>query len=490
MPRLDISEHADLVDVLTRRYGVLFRRVGANWLARCPLPGHTDSDPSFTVFARDNRFRCFGCDRAGDVLDAVRAIEGLPTVNDAVLALEQRPEWRTRPAASAPPVIKQLSSDEISAVGVAVAWYAQCLERDAEALDYLRSRGIGLDFARTRVMGACRATAPCLRPLQATDDHDDGGQMDRSSTLRARLIGAGVPPEAARSAGLVSPTGWEVMRDRLVLPHLQEGRAVWLCGRLMDTPSWHGRREQARAVVRKRVRTIIRWLAIHPGDTRHDDQVQAAMDDARRMEYLVSSPRKYLNMFGPKPMFGLPDQPVDTLFIVEGPLDQVALSQWGYQAAATLGSHFSMSQLVALSRFRFTPILRDAGDNGLTFARNWQVALGESRSPIIDPPSAVKDAGEMATRDDGKDLAAVILGPFLGGGTAQSGGDGGLAVGDRLRLMAIRCPHCSSVTTGPGPAMPCCGSVLEKDQMVEILDLTATVRKRAVVRFHQKEVSA
>jgi DNA primase len=46
------------------------RRVGARWVARCPLPGHDDRTPSFTVYPETNSWYCFGaCQRGGDVVD-------------------------------------------------------------------------------------------------------------------------------------------------------------------------------------------------------------------------------------------------------------------------------------------------------------------------------------------------------------------------------------------------------------------------------------
>lgn len=36
--------------------------------ARCPLPGHDDRTPSFTVFISEERAWCFGCNRGGDIV--------------------------------------------------------------------------------------------------------------------------------------------------------------------------------------------------------------------------------------------------------------------------------------------------------------------------------------------------------------------------------------------------------------------------------------
>jgi len=57
----------DLADRLTGPGGL--RRVGKEWVGRCPLPDHEDRSPSFTVNAEKNVFFCHGCLRGGDVAE-------------------------------------------------------------------------------------------------------------------------------------------------------------------------------------------------------------------------------------------------------------------------------------------------------------------------------------------------------------------------------------------------------------------------------------
>jgi DNA primase len=53
------------------------RKVGDRWVARCPLPGHEDRTPSFTVYTKTNSWFCFGaCLRGGDVVDLAAAAWG------------------------------------------------------------------------------------------------------------------------------------------------------------------------------------------------------------------------------------------------------------------------------------------------------------------------------------------------------------------------------------------------------------------------------
>jgi CHC2 zinc finger len=44
------------------------RRIGTEWVGRCPLPDHEDKTPSFTVNRDKNLWFCHGCHRGGDVI--------------------------------------------------------------------------------------------------------------------------------------------------------------------------------------------------------------------------------------------------------------------------------------------------------------------------------------------------------------------------------------------------------------------------------------
>jgi len=64
----------DLADRLTVHDGL--RRVGKEWVGRCPLPHHDDRSPSFTVNPEKNLFFCHGCLRGGDVVELARLAWG------------------------------------------------------------------------------------------------------------------------------------------------------------------------------------------------------------------------------------------------------------------------------------------------------------------------------------------------------------------------------------------------------------------------------
>jgi len=82
--RLDeILRRASVIDVLRLAGREPQTRPGA--LIACPLPGHGDGTPSFSVKRSGAGWRCFGCGRAGGVLDLAVGLELAP---DRAAALE------------------------------------------------------------------------------------------------------------------------------------------------------------------------------------------------------------------------------------------------------------------------------------------------------------------------------------------------------------------------------------------------------------------
>lgn len=56
-----------LIDVVSKN-NTLFHK-GNNYICHCPFPSHNDKTPSFTIYLDTNRFYCFGCKKAGGVIE-------------------------------------------------------------------------------------------------------------------------------------------------------------------------------------------------------------------------------------------------------------------------------------------------------------------------------------------------------------------------------------------------------------------------------------
>jgi DNA primase len=68
---------ANPIDEVLEERGVEVRRAGQGWVCLCPLPGHIDSRPSFSISEDGRVFFCFGCERGGDVFKLLELLDGV-----------------------------------------------------------------------------------------------------------------------------------------------------------------------------------------------------------------------------------------------------------------------------------------------------------------------------------------------------------------------------------------------------------------------------
>mgnify|MGYP003344109553 CR=1 FL=1 len=201
-----------IVDVV-QQY-VALRKTGRNWVGLCPF--HAEKSGSFNVRDETGRYRCFGCGAAGDVfkfvqeiehIDFVAAVEKLAAANGIQLRYTTGGEGRDR----------QRRKQLVEAMDRAVEWYHQRLLDDPaarSARDYLRSRGLSGEVARTFKLG------------WAPDDWD------------ALVRDLRLPPDVARDTGLAftnkSGRLQDAFRGRVMFPIFTDaGEAVAFGGRIL-----------------------------------------------------------------------------------------------------------------------------------------------------------------------------------------------------------------------------------------------------------------
>lgn len=218
-------------------------RAGREWKACCPF--HSDRSPSFTIFADDRRFQCFGCGAAGDVLDFVGMLHKvgtreaaemlgggvLPTVQLLPLPARTEPERDTMSEALA------IWRESVEAAGTA-----------AEA--YLRRRAItmtlppSIRFSRLRygVRGVLHPTlvAAICNPaggvigIQRTYLTEDGAKaaFDKPKLSLGRVRGGSIQLAPAAAEIVVT----EGLEDGLTLAQ-ETGRPVWVAAGTTMLPS-------------------------------------------------------------------------------------------------------------------------------------------------------------------------------------------------------------------------------------------------------------
>jgi len=171
----ELKQQIPLLEYLQAHDWQQARPIGfGRFLGLCPL--HADHQPSFLVDPHKNLFHCYGCRRGGDV---IRFAELYHQVKfpEAVALLHQ---WR-----GLPPLLHEVTS-----------FCRMQLHRHAEAVAYLYQRGI--------------CSPEVIEPMRI--GYAPGGG------LRGWLTQLGYPIQALRQAGLVTASGYDTYRRRVVFP--------------------------------------------------------------------------------------------------------------------------------------------------------------------------------------------------------------------------------------------------------------------------------
>lgn len=193
-----LRQRINLIDVLD--FHLDLKRSGASYKCLCPF--HDEKSPSFVVQKGDTHFHCFGCGAHGDAIQFLmmhqrysftEAVESLADRFQVVLEVSDKEE-KSGPNKGA---IKE-------ALNQATAFFHMILlhtDEGHEALRYLYSRGISLDFIKKFHLG--------LAPKQ-------------SMLMRKTLNGRFIKDETMVEAGLLSARyegGFrEFFSDRITIP--------------------------------------------------------------------------------------------------------------------------------------------------------------------------------------------------------------------------------------------------------------------------------
>ncbi|MCC7259137.1 MAG: DNA primase [Gammaproteobacteria bacterium] len=355
----ELLQRADIVEIIGSR--VPLKKAGREYKACCPF--HGEKTPSFTVSPTKGFYHCFGCGAHGtalgflmeyDRLEFIAAVEELATR----LGLEVPREGAGQAQSPLAPVYDALAA--------AAAFFEKSLRTHPSAVDYLRSRGLDGETARTfRVGYAPPAWDSLLREFEDTDAE------------RTRLAAAGLI--VAREGGGY----YDRFRDRIMFPiRDSRGRVIGFGGRVIGSgePKYLNSPETA---------------VFHKG------QELYGLYEARQAERRLTR-----------------------LLVVEGYMDVVSLGQHGIcDAVATLGTATTPDQVRRL--FRAVPeiVFCFDGDRAGRAAawRALQASLPEVREGRQvrflflpdgeDPDSLVRKEGAkaFATRAD----AAVPLSDYL-----------------------------------------------------------------------------
>lgn len=119
------------------------------WKGLCPF--HSEKSPSFTIFDRGNRFKCFGCGATGDVLDFVRLLHGVG-LRDAAELLGAG----GLPTIEVAPMRGREDGDSNRTADALTIWSTSTPATGTLAETYLRWRGLDLPIPESIRFAALR----------------------------------------------------------------------------------------------------------------------------------------------------------------------------------------------------------------------------------------------------------------------------------------------------------------------------------------------
>lgn len=208
------------VEPVVERYGIQLHSSGRSLLGRCPF--HEDGGrPNLHVYPSTQSWYCYRCSVGGDVVNFVQRMERVG-FRDAVARISgdraETPKATMRSSAKVKSRLRHVSPrgpDEHACLAAAVELYHNRLLTDADALAYVRGRG--LDDA---VIEQCRL------------GYAAGDEL--AAYLRWRRL----PAQAAVRVGLLRRDGREFLAGRVVVPEIRHDQPIWLVGRTLD-PDGH-----------------------------------------------------------------------------------------------------------------------------------------------------------------------------------------------------------------------------------------------------------
>ena len=264
MPKTDLKPLIDaamsrfpLAEVL-HQHGVSLKRSGSDYVALCPF--HSEKTPSFHVYAKENRYHCYGCGAHGDTirflmqhdglhfLEAVSSLAGMagvPLPEHFSTSRAGSDEWkgsvpgvfglrRPRVMGETPKRFREPKKTWESPAPPNPAEISQCQEIIRIAVS-IYQEGLSSPLAQAY-----------LRERNITNDVADRfclGYADGSSSVCRHMVNAGEDVDWYEKAGVIARKGdrqeWaDRFRNRLIFPiRDEEGRFCGIGGRYIAPPT-------------------------------------------------------------------------------------------------------------------------------------------------------------------------------------------------------------------------------------------------------------
>lgn len=348
----ELLARTDIVEIIDRV--VPLKKAGANYAACCPF--HKEKSPSFTVSPAKQFYHCFGCGAHGTAIGFLMEHQGL-SFPDAIEELARHcgltvPQEDNDRAFRKPAIGSEEGPSLLDVMLKAHKYYRDELKKSPRAIEYLKGRGLTGEIAARFGIGYAPEGWQNLRSVFP--------EYDNTSFQALIKDGLVIENEQKRR--------YDRFRDRIMFPILdQKGQVIAFGGRILDQ-----------------------------GEPKY-----------------LNSPETPLFEKG-REVFGLPQaretcRQTDTVIVVEGYMDVVALAQHGIgNAVATLGTATTTTHIRKLLRMVDRVVFCFDGDaagrkaawraleNSLEALAEQKVLAFAFLPPEHDPDSYVRDLGKEA----------------------------------------------------------------------------------------------
>ncbi len=282
-----LINQVDIVDVIDAR--VPLKKKGHEYTACCPF--HNEKTPSFTVSQQKQFYHCFGCGAHGTAIGFLMEYENMEFV-DAIeqLAADYHIEVPREDSQYQGPD----NSNVYKVLERAAESYKQQLKQSPRAIEYLKKRGLSGEISKDYCIG------------YAPDSWDFVLKQATSASEQKDLATGGMLIEKNNQAGHY----YDRFRDRIMFPiRDKRGRTIGFGGRILDQ-----------------------------GEPKYLNSPETPVFHKGKELYGLFEAKKNVRN-------------LDTIVIVEGYMDVVALAQNGIRyAVATLGTATTPDQISSILR--------------------------------------------------------------------------------------------------------------------------------------------
>jgi len=207
-----ITAANDIVEVIETYFPL--KRAGAVYKAHCPF--HQERTPSFTVNPQRQIFKCFGCGAGGSVIRFVMNYENLDFVGAAKKLAERAGIKIEQSELSAEDAARYSLQRRLLALHAEAAefFHWQLMKKPSAqmARDYLKSRGVGSEIARSWKLGYAPDEWDAMREFGRTQGFSDE-ELIASGLVKPR------EEEGNPNSDLQTPTSYyDRFRGRVMFP--------------------------------------------------------------------------------------------------------------------------------------------------------------------------------------------------------------------------------------------------------------------------------